>query len=314
MGSDVHALARPLRGIIPPMVTPLEDRDALDVPGLERLVEHILAGGVRGLFILGTMGEAPSLSHRLRHELVGRVCDQVKGRVPVLVGIIDTSFVESLSLAQKAAEAGAEALVLPAPHYYPAGQPELLEFLRHFVPQLPLPVFLYNLPNRPKPMFDPETVQAAASEMPGIVGLKDSSTNMTYFRHLQYLMADRPDFALLMGPEMLLAETVLMGGHGGICGGANLVPRLYVDLYEAAHAGDMPRVQMLHRTVVQLSRTIYRVGRYESSFLKGLKCALSCLGICSDFLAEPLHRFRGPEREIVQNYIEELGITTNGIV
>ncbi len=314
MGSDVHTLARPLRGIVPPMVTPLEDRDALDVGGLERLVEHILAGGVHGLFILGTMGEAPSLSHRLRHELVGRVCDQVKGRVPVLVGIIDTSFIESLSLAQKAAEAGADALVLPAPHYYPAGQPELLEFLRHLVPQLPLPVFLYNLPNRPKPMFDPETVQAAAAEMPGIVGLKDSSTNMTYFRHLQFLMADRPDFALLIGPEMLLAETVLMGGNGGICGGANLLPRLYVDLYEAAHTGDMARIQTLHRTVVQLSRTIYRVGRYESSFLKGLKCALSCLGVCSDFLAEPLHRFRGPEREIVQKYIEEFGITTNGIV
>ena len=69
MKSDVGSLARPLRGIIPPMVTPLADRDALDVAGLERLVEHILAGGVHGLFILGTMGEAPSLSHRLRHEL-----------------------------------------------------------------------------------------------------------------------------------------------------------------------------------------------------------------------------------------------------
>ncbi len=313
MGTDVEALARPLRGIIPPMVTPLEDRDALDVGGLERLVEHILAGGVHGLFILGTMGEAPSLSHRLRHALVDRVCRLVNRRVPVLVGIIDTSFVEALGLAQKAAEAGADGLVLPAPHYYPAGQPELLEFLRHFVPQLPLPVFLYNIPNRPRPMFDPETVQTAASEMPGIVGLKDSSTNMIYFRHLQYLMADRRDFALLMGPEMLLAETVLMGGHGGICGGANLLPRLYVDLYEAARSRDMAQVERLHRKVTELGRTIYRIGRYESSFLKGLKCALSCLGICSDFLAEPLHRFRGPERQIVQRYIEEMVITANGI-
>lgn len=312
MVSDVGSLARPLRGIIPPMVTPLADRDALDVAGLERLVEHILAGGVHGLFILGTMGEAPSLSHRLRHELVDRVCARVNRRVPVLVGIIDTSFVEALGLARKAADAGADGLVLPAPHYYPAGQPELLEFLRHLVPQLPLPAFLYNLPNYPRPMFDPETVQIAAAEMPGIVGLKDSSANMTYFRHLQFLMADRPDFALLMGPEMLLAETVLLGGHGGICGGANLLPRLYVDLYEAACAGDMARVQTLHRKVTELARTIYRVGRFESSFLKGLKCALSCLGICSDFLAEPLHRFRGPERDIVQRHITDLGITTNG--
>jgi 4-hydroxy-tetrahydrodipicolinate synthase len=70
----------PLTGIIPPMVTPLRDRDQLDVAGLERLVEHILAGGVNGLFILGTTGEGPSLSYRLRRELVERVCRPGAGR------------------------------------------------------------------------------------------------------------------------------------------------------------------------------------------------------------------------------------------
>ena len=114
-------LAQPLRGIIPPMVTPLLDRDTLDVAGLERLIEHILAGGVHGLFILGTTGETPSLSHRLRHELIERVCAQVRGRVPVLVGITDTSFVESVELGRKAAQVGAQALVLAPPYYFPAG-------------------------------------------------------------------------------------------------------------------------------------------------------------------------------------------------
>lgn len=75
----------------------------------------------------------------------------------------------------------------------------------------------------------------------------------------------------------------------------------------------MPRIQTLHRKVSELARTIYHVRRFESSFLKGLKCALSCLGVCSDFLAEPLHRFRGPERDIVQRHIVELCITTNGL-
>ena len=131
MGSNADALPRPLRGIIPPMVTPLLDADTLDVAGLERLIEHILAGGVHGLFILGTTGEAPSLSHRLRQEFVERVCAQVNGRVPVLVGITDTSFVESLNLAQKAADLGAEGLVLAAPYYFLAGQAELLEYLQN---------------------------------------------------------------------------------------------------------------------------------------------------------------------------------------
>ena len=79
MESNSNVLSRPLRAIIPPMVTPLLERDTLDVAGLERLIEHILAGGVHGLFILGTTGEAPSLSQRLRCELIERVCEQVKG-------------------------------------------------------------------------------------------------------------------------------------------------------------------------------------------------------------------------------------------
>ena len=92
METDSYELLKPLKGIIVPMVTPLLDRDTLDAAGLERLIEHILAGGVHGLFILGTTGEAPSLSYRLRYELIQRVCEQVKGRVPVLVGISGTRY------------------------------------------------------------------------------------------------------------------------------------------------------------------------------------------------------------------------------
>ena len=307
MSEDPDVLVRPLCGIIPPMVTPLLDRDTLDVAGLERLIEHILAGGVHGLFILGTTGEAASLSHRLRHEFIDRVCSQVDRRVPVLVGITDTSFVESVNVAQKAMQAGAQALVLAPPYYFPAGQPELLEYLEHLMPEVTLPLFLYNMPNRPKPGFDLNTVQAAAA-IPGVVGIKDSSASMLYFHQLLATMGDRPDFTLLMGPEQLLAETVLLGGHGGVCGGANLLPRLYVDLYEAARAKDLHWIESLHRVVMRLHATVYSVGQFESSFIKGLKCALSLLGICNDFLAEPFHRFREPQRGMVRKYMEELGL------
>ena len=109
------------------MVTPLRDRDELDVPGLEKLIEHILAGGVSGLFILGTTGEGPSLSYRLRREVIERTCKQVNHRVPVLVGITDTAFVESVGVARAAAEFGADALVVAPPYYLPEAQPELQE-------------------------------------------------------------------------------------------------------------------------------------------------------------------------------------------
>ncbi len=301
-------LPTPLRGIIPPMITPMVDRDTLDAQGLERLIEHLLDGGVHGLFILGTTGEAPSLSYRLRHDLIDRTCRHVNGRVPVLVGITDTSFVESINLANYAAKAGATAVVLSAPYYFPAGQPELLEYIEDIVAELPLPVFLYNMPSHTKLTFEPETLRRAIA-VPKIVGLKDSSAQMIYFHKIKQIASERPDFSLLVGPEELLGESVLAGAHGGVCGGANLFPRLYVQLYEAAAHAQLERMAVLHAKVMRLGETIYSVGRHRSAFIKGLKCALSCLGVCDDFMAEPFQRFRVSQRELVQRYLAEMGVS-----
>ena len=292
-------------GIIPPMVTPLRDRDTLDAAGLERLIEHILAGGVHGLFILGTTGEGPSLSYRLRKELIERTCRQVKGRVPVLVGITDTSFTESLQVARWSADAGADAVVLAPPYYLPEGQPELQEYLAHLVPELPLPLFLYNMPALTKVSFEPETIRRAMDD-PRIIGLKDSSGNMTYFHRAVGLLRHRPDWSLLIGPEELLADAVLAGGHGGVNGGANVFPHLYVRLFEAARAGDLARVRTLHAHVMTVSDNLYRVGHHPSAGIKGLKCALSLLDLCDDCMAEPFQRFREPERARVRNILHEL--------
>ena len=297
-----------LRGIIPPIITPLLGRDELDAAGLERLIEHMLAGGVHGLFVLGTTGEAPSLSYRLRRELIERVCRQVADRVPVLVGITDTAFVEAGNLSRFAAEAGARALVLAPPYYYPNSQPELLEYIRRITPELPLPLFLYNMPTHTKTVFEVDSLRRLA-DIPNIAGIKDSSADMIYFHRLIGILPARPDWSLLIGPEELLAESLLLGGHGGVCGGANLCPRLYVDLYEAAAARQLDRATALHAQVMRISTTLYRVGRHGSAFIKGLKCALSVLGICDDFLAEPFHRFREEERQQVRTSLASLGIT-----
>jgi 2-dehydro-3-deoxy-D-pentonate aldolase len=296
----------PLSGIIPPMVTPLCDRDTLDVAGLERLIEHILAGGVHGLFILGTTGEGPSLSYRLRRELVERTCRQVAGRVPVLVGITDTAFVESVGLAQHAAQVGAEALVLAPPPYFPAGQSELREYVEHLTAALPLPLYLYNMPMMTKVIFAPQTIHRLLDQQ-RIIGVKDSSGDLAYFAQVLALARQRPDWSVLIGPEHLLAEAVARGGHGGVSGGANLCPRLFVDLYEAARRGDTASVAQLQEKVVKLGR-IYQVGRHASAVIKGLKCALSLLGICDDFLAEPFYRFDAQKRETVRQLLDGVGL------
>ena len=295
----------PLTGIVPPLVTPMRGRDELDVPGLERLVEHVLAGGVSGLFVLGTTGEGPSLSYRLRRELVERVCRQVGQRVPVLVGITDTAFVEALHLARFAADAGAQAVVAAPPYYLPGGQAELREYLDHLIGELPLPLFLYNMPALTKVPFGLETVRHAMNE-PRVIGLKDSSGDMAYFQGAVDLLAQRPDWTLLIGPEERLMDAVLAGGHGGVCGGANLFPALYVSLFAACRVGDAARAFQLHAQVTRVSSGLYRIGQHPSAFIKAVKCALSCLGICDDFMAEPFHRFRAGERALVEQRLAGL--------
>ncbi len=294
-----------LKGIVPPIVTPLHNQGRLDEEGVERLVEYLICGGVSGIFALGTTGEAPSLGDALKRRMLKCVCKAAAGRVPVLAGITDTSFNESLSLAGHAAECGVSALVVAPPYYFPAGQPELFEYISHLVSRLPLPLMLYNMPAMTKVSFDPETV-GRVLELPGVIGLKDSSGNMSYFHKVRELFAKMPEKSLLVGPEELLAEAVLFGADGGVSGGANIFPKLYVQLYEAAARRDLETVAKLHSKVLRVGQRLYGVGRYGSSLIKGIKCSLSCLGICDDFMAEPFHRFNSAERSIVENAIKEL--------
>jgi 4-hydroxy-tetrahydrodipicolinate synthase len=293
-----------LRGIIPPLVTPLRARDELDHAGLERLVEHLVAGGVSGLFILGTTGEAPSLSYRLRRELIDSVCRLVDGRVLVLVGITDTSFVESVSMARSAADAGAAAVVLTTPYYFPAGQTELVSYVRKIVEQLPLPLVLYNMPSLTKVWFEPETLEKL-SDIDAIIGVKDSSGDLGYFERVVELRRRRADWSLMIGPEEMLPQSLRLGGDGAVAGGANFFPRLFVECYDAWVAGDETRVAELHEQIKEL-QLVYEIGKYASRFIKATKCCLSLLGICDDFMAEPFHRFHAPERERVRVILERL--------
>jgi 4-hydroxy-tetrahydrodipicolinate synthase len=298
-------LRLPLTGIIPPMVTPLRDWDTLDVEGLERLVHHILAGGVHGLFILGTTGEGPSLSYRLRRELIQRTCALVNGRVPVLVGITDTAFVESVNLARHAAEAGSAAVVTTPPYYMPGGQAELQEWLDHLVARLPLPLYIYNMPALTKVAFELETVRLALDH-PHIVGLKDSSADLDYVRQACALASARPDWSVLIGPQEILLTAARLGAGGGVSGGANVFPQVYAQLWQAVRSGDTSRAAALNEAMKWVADALFHVGRHPSSLIKGLKCALAVMGICNDFMAEPFHRFRAEERARLDQNLDAL--------
>ena len=130
---------------------------------------------------------------------------------------------------------------------------------------------------------------------------------MTYFETLLYLLGDREDFSLYVGPEELTGECVMMGADGGVNGGANMFPELYVAMYNAAEAGDLKKVRELQRRIMQISTTIYTVGKYSSSYLKGVKCALSLLGICDGYLSYPYRQFREEERAKIRQALLDLG-------
>src|SRR5262249_46094961 len=159
------------------------DRDELDLQGLERLVEHLITGGVHGLFVLGSTGEGPSLTHRLQREMVERTTELVAGRVPVLVGITDPSLAEALDLAEFAADAGAQAVVAAPPPYFPPSQAELVAFMERLAEEQPLPLLLYNMPGMTKVRFEPDTVRRLM-EVEKIAGLKDSSADMIAFHRV----------------------------------------------------------------------------------------------------------------------------------
>ncbi|MDE0862146.1 MAG: dihydrodipicolinate synthase family protein [Rubripirellula sp.] len=292
------------RGIVPPLVTPLEDRDKIDRPGTQRLLEHVIQGGVSGIFILGTTGEAPSLSYRLRRDFIQLVTEIVADRVPVLVGITDTSLVESLNLAEFAKESGADAAVLSTPYYFPAGQTELIQYIADIVESLPLPLMLYNMPSLTKVWFEIDTLRILTRHEQ-IVGVKDSSGDLKYFQQMLQLKEVRPDWSMLIGPEHLTTEAILMGGDGGVNGGANIYPQLFVDLCQAAMSRDVQQIDVLNQRVDRLQQ-IYTVGKYASRFIKATKCALSIHGICSDHMAEPFNHFMLPQRAQVKEILARM--------
>lgn len=307
-------MTQPICGIIPPLVTPLKDNETLDIKSLEKLIEHLIAGGVHGLFILGTTGEEQSLSYSVRKQMIQASAKINHGRLPLLVCVSDTSIVESIRLANIAAEAGADAVVSAPPYYFATGQPELAQFYEELVPQLPLPVFLYNMPSHVKVSFAPETVARIAQD-PRVIGFKDSSANAVYFQSVLYKMQTRKDFSMLVGPEEMTGECVLLGAHGGINGGANMFPELYVGMYEAAREGQLSRVLELQQYIMKISSSIYHVGKHGSSYLKGLKCALSLLGwIDDDFVASPFYKFNEPERIKIKKALEDLPIENGKLV
>ncbi|SDE98961.1 4-hydroxy-tetrahydrodipicolinate synthase [Pricia antarctica] len=304
----------PLKGIIPPMITPLLENKELDSAGLKNLIEHLLDGGVHGIFLLGTNGEGPSLGYELRKQLITEACEIIEHRVPVLVGITDTSLEASLDIAHHAQTAGADALVVAPPFYFPLAEEEINDYFRVLAPLLPLPFLVYNIPSCTKLSLSPATVKIG-KEL-GAIGVKDSSGDLEVLYAFIEAFKDTPDFSVIVGDELFLSDAILKGGHGSVAGGANVFPKLFVDLYEASLSNDLPGIAKIRKKILHIHDTIYSVENSPTRSIKAIKCALSILGICEDYMASPLKRLSTDKRNEIKHHLDlfEYGKSTRSII
>ena len=223
-----------LAGLIPPMVTPLDAKRRLDKKGTKNMVNHLLKGGVDGIFLLGTTGEGPHLSYAIREELVKTVCRLVKGRVPVLVGITETDMDDAVAFAAKCKSYGAAAVVAAPPYYFKLTQAECVAWFTEMADRLTLPLVVYDMPAHTDTVIEPATIAKLAAH-PHSLAMKDSSSIIALFNKFRIALEPFADkFSLFMGPDEAMGEAVLLGADGGVCTGANLWPAQFKAMYLAA--------------------------------------------------------------------------------
>ena len=288
------------------MVTPLDEMRRLDKKGTKNMVNHLLKGGVDGIFLLGTTGEGPHLSYAIREELVKTVCGLVKGRVPVLVGITETDLDDAVAFAARCKAHGAAAVVAAPPYYFKLTQVECVAWFTEMADRLPLPLVVYDMPAHTDTIIEPATIAKLAAH-PNIIAMKDSSSVIALFNKFRVALEPYAEkFSLFMGPDEAMGEAVLLGADGGVCTGANLWPAQFKAMYLAAKAGDVEKVRRLQRFTTTSSYLLYGLGQGQIGFLKGVKCALAEMGLIQNVLAAPFTPFVGRGRAQVKTAIKKL--------
>ena len=270
-----------LRGVIPPMISPLDEERRADEEALGRVVDHILAGGCSGLFVLGGVGEGAWLSSAQRAGVVEATVRSAAGRAPVLVGVMLPGTAPAREAARQAADAGADALVVGSPYYFAADAASQRRHVEAILSAISLPVLLYNIPKCTHAPLARETVQALSTEQ-RVLGVKDSWGDLPYFQSLLTLKQARPDFRVLQGHGHAAMARLLLGADGLMPGLGNVAPRLLVSLVRAARAGDVAACKLVHGQIFELTGIYTNTAR-----LAGLYAACALLGLASNVPAEP---------------------------
>ena len=273
-------------GVIVPMVTPVTASGVIDERAVERIIEHILAGGVAGIFVLGTTGEGPSVPRPARTRLVQQTVSQVGGRAAVYAGIGDTCLSDSLAAADEYFKAGVAAAVAQAPCYYALQPEEVLGYFRGLLDGVPGPLIIYNIPATTRVSI-PLEVLAQLTGHPRLVGIKDSENDPQRLRELIKRFGDTPNFVISIGVGAFMAEGLKLGAEGIIPSAGNLVPAACQQLFESIRRGDLAAAEA-HAERMKTVAALYQRDRTLGQSLAALKMALHYLGLCGPDVLPPL--------------------------
>jgi len=288
------------KGIIPAMVTPLTSDGKINVESLRKLTNHLIDGGVHGLFPVGSQGEFYALTFEEKKRTIEVVVEEARGRVPVYAGTGAITTREAISLTKMAESAGASAVSVVTPFFIRPTEAELMEYYVAIAKATRLPILLYNNVARTGVNISADFV-VRASKVDNIVGVKDSSGDMTLTA--EYIRRAGETFSVLAGRDTLIYGTLCYGGKGAIAATANVAPKMIVEIYEAFKAGDMKRSLDAQFRLAPL-RLAFDLG----TFPVVIKEALTLIGIEAGPGIAPVGAMKPEARAELKDVLKNMGL------
>jgi 4-hydroxy-2-oxoglutarate aldolase len=290
-----------LSGLLLPITTPFTASEEIDLAGLRSNLDRWNQAGITGYVVLGSTGERVNLDEREFIQVIETARDATPSEMAFIVGAGQQSTRGTNEEIRRAANAGAEAVLVITPHYYRSAitQEALVTHYTAVADAAPIPVILYSMPDLTGIKIEPETA-ARLSEHQNIIGMKDSSNDIAKFAEAVRMTQD--DFAMMIGNGTVFSETLQAGARAGILAVGCCAPQICLDIYQAVKANDLDRADGLQQKLTPLARAVTR-----TYGIGGLKAALEIAGYVGGSVRAPL---KAPSEDAAAEISELLSAVT----
>ncbi len=269
-----------LRGTGVALITPFNSKGEIDFPGLEKLIDHCITGGVEYLVSLGTTGESVSLSKEEKLDVLNFTIEKNAGRVPVVAGFGGNSTHGVIKDIEQFHFKGVDAILSVSPFYNKPMQEGIFQHYKAVAASAPKPILLYNVPGRTASNMTAATTLRLA-EVENIIGMKEASGD---FNQCMALVKNKPkDFLLISGDDNITLGLVAYGFDGVISVVGQAFPAIFTEMVRQSLAGDFVKAHALHYKLNDITDMLFAEGNPG-----GVKCALELLGVCDSHLRLPL--------------------------